>query len=223
MVADIAAYSAPVRSTRDQVILREALSEILREAFTRSGLPWSASQVQDRGDGVLIIVPPGVPTGTVIDPCLSALAENLRKHNRAVVEPVRMQLRVALDVGLVTPDALGVSGEAVIRASRLIDASVFKEGLRSSNADMGVIVSESVYDGVIRQGNLSFQPAGLQGVDIHVKDWEATAWMWFSSPAPGERPVNTATRRIRGASRHAPGGSRCGEHQAAARPRSSAL
>jgi DNA-binding NarL/FixJ family response regulator/class 3 adenylate cyclase len=206
MVADIVAYSAPVRSTRDQVILREALFGILREAFTRSGVPWSAIQVQDRGDGVLIVVPPGVPTSTVIDPCLSALTESLRKHNRAVAEPVRMQLRVALDVGPVTSDDLGFSGEAVIRTSRLIDAPVFKEGLQSSNADLGVIVSESIYDGVIRQGNLSLQPVGLQGVHIQVKDWEATAWMWLSRPAPGEIPVSAAAHHIREGSHQAPGG-----------------
>jgi DNA-binding NarL/FixJ family response regulator len=184
MFADIAAFSAPARSARDQVALRNALSEILREAFTRSGIPWSASQLEDRGDGALIIVPPGVPTSTLIDPCLTALARSLRTYNRTAIEPVDMQLRIALDAGLITSDALGVSGDAVIRASRLVDAPAFREKMRASGADLGVIVSESVYDAVIRLGNLSLGPTDLQSTVIHVKDWETTAWMWFSGPAP---------------------------------------
>lgn len=205
MVADIVGYSRPTRSAHDQVMLREVLSGILREAFTRSGLPWPTSQVQDRGDGVLIIVPPGVPTSAIIDPCLTALARNLRKHNRTAAEPARMQLRVAVDAGLVTFDALGASGDAVIRASRLINAQAFKEGLRSSNADLGVIVSESVYDAVIRQGNLSPNPAGMESTDIHVKDWETTARMWFSRSASDERAADVEIRGAGGASRQALG------------------
>lgn len=183
MLVDIVAFGAPDRSSRDQLALREAMYQILREAFTRSGIPWPASQMEDRGDGVLIIVPPGVPTSTIIGPCLTALVQELGRYNRTAAGSASMQLRVALDAGPVAADALGVSGQAIILASRLIDAPPFREGLPASGADLGVIVSESVYDTVITQGDLGLDRAYLRSVDIRVKELETTAWMWFSGRA----------------------------------------
>jgi DNA-binding NarL/FixJ family response regulator len=189
VLVDIAAFAAPARSARDQMTLREAVYEILRDAFDRSGIPWSASFVEDRGDGMLIIVPPGVPISALIDPCLTVLAENLANYNSSTIESANMQLRIALHAGPVTTDALGVSGEAIIHAARLIEASTFRGGLQVSGADLGVIVSELVYNTVIRQGNLNLVPADLQSADIQVKDQRTTAWMWFSEykPSPGSR------------------------------------
>lgn len=191
LAADVEALAA--RSPADQMALRDSMYEILREAFARSGMPWPAGGVLDRGDGVLVIVPPGVPASTVAGTFLPALAGNLRRHNSAGAESVRVQLRVALDAGPVAADTLGASGEAIIRASRLADATAFAERLRASGADLGVIVSESVYNTVIRQDKQSPEFTSPQSVHVRARDLDVTAWMWFSrsGPPPGARTVST--------------------------------
>jgi DNA-binding NarL/FixJ family response regulator len=197
VVAEIAAFAAPARSNADQLTLRDALYELLREAFTQAGVPWSATQVQDRGDGVVIVLPPVVPATTLIGPCMTKIAAALRKHNSAAGEPLRIQLLVAVDTGPVTSDPRGVSGEVINRTFRLVQAAAFRDGLRSARTDLGVIMSGPVYDAVTRQGSTGVIPARLQSVAIDVKDWQATARMWFSehAPSPGSGPL---TRPIGG-------------------------
>ena len=63
MSADIDAFSHPGRDDADQLNVRSAMYEILRHAFTESGVPWSAGYLEDRGDGALIVVPPAIPAG----------------------------------------------------------------------------------------------------------------------------------------------------------------
>jgi DNA-binding NarL/FixJ family response regulator/DNA-binding SARP family transcriptional activator len=196
VLADIAAFAT--RSTRNQLVARAAFYQILREAFTRSGIPWSASHLTDRGDGGLVVVPPSVPVSKLIHPFLDLLAESLERHNSLTAERENMQLRVALDFGPVRPDDLGISGEVVIRGARLLDAKDFRAALQASGSSLGVIVSEPAYDMAVSQGIRSLDPAAIQHVDIGVKDMQTSAWMWFTGSAlpPALRPGAQEAGRI---------------------------
>jgi DNA-binding NarL/FixJ family response regulator/uncharacterized LabA/DUF88 family protein len=190
MHVDIVGFSASVRSSRDQLALRNAMYEIFQAAFARFGIPWSPAFTEDRGDGMLIIIPSGVPIITVVDLCLTDLINNLADYNSAASESATMRLRISLHAGPVTADALGVSGEAIVYASRLVGAPVFREALQESGAQLGIVVSGVVYDMITRQGNLDSVPADLQSVNVQLKDLQATAWMWFSEYAPAR--IDTA-------------------------------
>lgn len=130
---------------------------------------------------MLVIVPPAVPTNLVVGPVLAALAEGLRRHNGEAGETTRLQLRVALDVGPVTSDALGASGEVIIRTARLQAAPAFSQGLAEKDAEIGLIVSEFVYDHVIKHGSGQMDRADFRHVSVQVKGSNLDAWMW-----PGE-------------------------------------
>jgi hypothetical protein len=86
---------------------------ILHDALESSGVSWTECHRDDRGDGVLVIVPPSTPTGTVVDALLTHLAAGLFRHNDHATSATRFQLRVALDVGPVVSDPEGVSGQAI--------------------------------------------------------------------------------------------------------------
>lgn len=191
---DIVGFSASVRSSRDQLTLRNTMYEIFQAAFARFGVPWSSAFTEDRGDGMLIIVPPGVPAITVVDLCLTDLINNLADYNSAANESAAMRLRISLHVGPVSADTLGVSGEAIVYASRLVDAPVFRKALQESGAQLGVIVSDVVHDMITRQRSLDSVPADLQSVNVQLKDLQATAWMWFSEYVPA-RIVTTEPDR----------------------------
>jgi DNA-binding NarL/FixJ family response regulator/DNA-binding SARP family transcriptional activator len=196
VLADITASAT--LSAPDQLAVRDAFSRILREAFTHSGIPWPTSHLQDRGDGVLIAVPPSVPVSKLIDPFLKVLGDSLERHNSLTAGRENIQLRIALDAGPVRADDLGISGEAVIRGARLLDAAVFRAALQASGATLGVIVSEPAYDMAVSQGTRSLDPAAIQHVDVAVKDLQTTAWMWFTGNAvpPALRPGTPEARRI---------------------------
>ncbi len=178
MLAEIAGFGASSRDDDDQLTLRRVMYDVLKSTFTRVSIPWSACHQQDRGDGIIIIVPPGVPTSSLIDPLLAILADGLKEHNRWASGPTSIQLHVALHAGPVASDAGGVSGQAIIHATRLAHAPILKQRIAETEADIGVIISSYVYDSVINRGLERVARADFDRVRIHVKESEITAWMW---------------------------------------------
>jgi class 3 adenylate cyclase len=134
----------------------------------------------DCGDGLLIVVPPSVPTALVIRHLHKELPAALEEHNRAHRDQARIRLRVAIDVGPVVTDAMGVTGEAIIVSARLVEAPLFKEAMARDKADLGIIVSAFIYDNVIRHD------LGLSGylrVQADVKESSLQARMKIFGPS----------------------------------------
>jgi len=171
LLSDVVGFGARTRTDEDRRIIREALFSITHAVL--QGIPdvWSWD---DRGDGLLTVVPPSVPTAKVIEHLHKELPAALDEHNRAYHDSARIQLRVAVNVGPVASDSMGVSGEAIIVAARLVEAPQFKRAIDASGVSLGVIVSTFIYETVIKHGR------GLTGysqVQVDVKETSATAWM----------------------------------------------
>jgi CRP-like cAMP-binding protein len=177
LFTDISAFGSPGRDDVDRRIIRRVMYDILQGAFERSEISWRACHRDDRGDGALIIIPPDIATKSVVDPLLLHVAARLKHHNHYASEAIRVQLRVALHVGPVVSDAEGVSGEAIILAARLMDAPTFKEQLAASAVDLGIIVSNFVYETVIKHGRGFINPADYSQVEMQVKESKFTAWI----------------------------------------------
>ncbi|MFI0352941.1 cyclic nucleotide-binding domain-containing protein [Actinomadura sp. 9N407] len=180
MFADIAGFSAHVRNDDDRLEIRQIMYGLLREAFENSDVPWDACYREDRGDGALIVVPPEMPPRSVIDPMLALLAAGLRRHNHRSSDALRIQLRLALNVGPVMPDAEGVSGSAIIYTARLLDAPVLKARLAETRSDLGFIASGFVYKNVVVHAPGFVVPDSYQKVCCTVKETEFTGWMHLS-------------------------------------------
>jgi CRP-like cAMP-binding protein len=172
---DVTAFGARTRRDGDRQIIREVMYQVLQEALRRADVPPADCHWDDRGDGVLVIVPPGTPTDKVADALLIHLAAGLFRHNDRADGATGFQLRVALAVGPVVSDRKGVSGEAIIHAARLLDAPFLKRRLADTGADLGFIACEFVYNNVIRHRT---GPAGdYQRVSFRGKESRVTGWM----------------------------------------------
>jgi CRP-like cAMP-binding protein len=183
--ADVASFGGHGRIDPDRRVIRDAVYEMLRDAFDASGVGWSDCHHEDRGDGVLVIVPPGTPTSLLADPLAARLADSLAVHNSVARQPAKIQLRVALHVGPVVSDAEGVSGESIIQAARILEAPVLKRELARTGADLGIIVSSFVHETVIKHlptRERTCQPA-YQRVRVKVKESSLLAWMCLAGPA----------------------------------------
>ncbi|TDD34288.1 cyclic nucleotide-binding domain-containing protein [Actinomadura sp. KC06] len=174
LFTDIAGFSAARLSDDDRLYLRRIMYEVLHEVLDAAGVPLAACYREDRGDGALIVAPPDIAASAFVGPVPSALAARLRDHNRRAGSAVRLRLRVALHVGPVMQDAVGVSGSSIVQAARLLDARPLKRGMTESGTDLGVITSQFVYDHVIAP---SADPVGYERVTIHVKKSQMSAWM----------------------------------------------
>lgn len=171
ILSDVAGFGAHSRTDEDRRIIREALFSITHGVLR--GIPdvWSWD---DRGDGLLTVVPPSVPTAQVIEQLHKSLPLALDEHNHTYHDSAQIQLRVAINVGPVATDSMGVSGEAIIVTARLLEAPLFKKAMNTCGASLGVIASTFIYETVIRHGHTR---AGYSNVQVDVKETNVAAWM----------------------------------------------
>ncbi|MFI0357723.1 Crp/Fnr family transcriptional regulator [Actinomadura sp. 9N407] len=188
LFVDVGGFSAPYRTDTDRQEIRRALYAVMEEAFERAGISWSGCHREDRGDGALVIAPAAVPAALIVDPLIGLLAEGLARHNRDAAKAVRIRLRAALDVGPVTRDAHGVNGYAIIRAARLMEAPALRRRLTGASVPLGFIVSESVYESVVRHAPGRIDPASYIQVAVKVKEARLTAWVHLPAPDGQARP-----------------------------------
>src|SRR6266702_5055152 len=138
---DVEGFGDLRRTNADQVVVRDGLYGALRGAFARSGVYWQDCYREDRGDGVLVLVPPQVPKTVLVTRVPRELAAALGEHNRARGREARIRLRMAVHAGEVVYDGHGVAAAAVNHAFRLLEARAVKDALGGSTGVLAVIVS----------------------------------------------------------------------------------
>ncbi|MFC5747028.1 ATP-binding protein [Actinomadura rugatobispora] len=176
MCVDVAGYGDHRRTNRDQVAVREGLYRALRRAFIRSGLRWERCHREDRGDGVLILVPSEVPKELLAGRLPVELASELEAHNGGAGPEARIRLRAAVHAGEVQHDDHGVAGTAINLAFRLLEAGPLKDALRGSPGTLALIASEWFYEEVIRHHPAS-DPKAYRQVPVAVKETLTRGWV----------------------------------------------
>lgn len=175
MVLDVAGFGR--LSNLAQLQVRTALNTAVRAAFRTGGVRWSALAVEDRGDGAIILAPPTVSKVDLLDPVVPILAARLRGYNAAAEPGLRIRVRVSIHAGEVHRDATGWAGTDLNVACRLVsNPAVSRYLLQRPEADLLLVVSESVYDGVVRHAYRRIDPATYAPVHVAVKELNARAW-----------------------------------------------
>jgi hypothetical protein len=167
--------------------LRTAMRQCLAAAFAVTRLPWTAGHQENRGDEILIGQMTHVPAEALMDPLAHHLNAALRRHNRLVSRLARLRLRMAVHAGPVTRDATGVAGPATSHLFGLLRSPLFKEALDESGADLGLIVSDRLYQDATRCAGL-VDPAAYRPVRLHSEETSSKAWIWLPPPPP--RPAS---------------------------------
>lgn len=177
VVVDVVSFTRPDRDNVDQLAIRAALYDTLRDAFEDSGIPWRQTVREDRGDGVLIFVSAEVSKVLLLGPMPARLAELLERGNTGRSARQRFRLRVVVHAGEVHHDAHGYAGYDVNLAFRLVDAGPLREAMEHTAAAVGLIVSEGVHDGVLRHGYGGLDAAAYERVRVQVKSADVPGWI----------------------------------------------
>ncbi|MGP4024063.1 effector-associated domain 2-containing protein [Actinomadura sp. 3N407] len=199
-LCDIASFGDPSRTDRVRVHVRGVLYESLGTAFRENGIAFDACYWEDRGDGVMIAVPPEYDLTTLLTTVTDRLRAEIRHHNAVSGDPAKMQLRVAVHMGMARSDGRGLVGTAVNDAFRILDAPALKEALRVSGTAVGVIVSDRVYDDVVRHGWDLLDPGDYRRVEVRVKELTTISWMnvpGLPSPVPAQSPAPAPAGTVR--------------------------
>jgi tetratricopeptide (TPR) repeat protein len=174
---DVEGFSDPHRNDSAQTAVRAGIYRVVKESFTAADVPWQACVHEDRGDGAIVIVPPEVSKVLLLDPLLGCLSAALIDYNRDARLAERIRLRVALHAGEVGMDQHGLSGTDLVLACRLLDAEELKVALRHSPVPLAAIVSDGIYDAIVRHRYRDIDPAGYHPVSVQVKKNRLHAWI----------------------------------------------
>lgn len=178
LAADVEQYGR--LDTRTQLAVQSDLVRMLDEAATLTGLDRAAWKRQPQGDLEFAVLPEGTPEDAVVGPFVHHLAVRLRDRNTRPAAQ-RVRLRMAVDTGVVADAALGHAGPAPVAVARYVNALQLRAGFAAlTAADLAVIVSDRLYQDVVRSGRRDLDPA--QYVRVHVREKEFGGYGWIRVP-----------------------------------------
>jgi class 3 adenylate cyclase len=174
LVVDVEGFSGQHRTNAHQVAVRDGLYRVMCNAFGVAGISWDDCDREDRGDGVLVLVPAGVPKSLLVESLPAAIVTELCGHNSVHPGPERIRLRMALHAGEVCYDEHGVTGASVNHTFRLLEAGPLKHALAGSPGVLAIIASSWFFEEVVRHTDIA---AGYRRVDVAVKETTTTGWI----------------------------------------------
>ncbi|MFJ6996643.1 hypothetical protein [Streptomyces sp. NPDC003090] len=186
------------------------LVRVLDDAAALTGLDRSSWARQPQGDQEFAVLPEGVPEATVLGPFVRALASRLAALNAGRVPGDRMRLRLAVDFGVVADAPLGHAGPAPVSVARYVNASQLKAVLAAiESAHLAVIVSDRLYQDVVRLGHRELDPGQYVRAHIEIKEFAGYGWIHVPGHSRDElsghvtgkiAPAVSATPRVTGSS-----------------------
>jgi hypothetical protein len=188
---DIQGYGREELTNLTRLRLRRYLNgwcKALLEEAHASREQWCA---QDTGDGFVFSVDPHVLRDVLLDRFVTGLAEQLARHNRDCLPAERIRLRLAMHAGDVLRDPQPIHGEATVLAFRLLNADVLRACLAVTEQPLAAIVSETIYDNIVKHGYPPIDPLDWYPVLATTKEGPKRAWVHVPGDfgAPGRAGV----------------------------------
>ncbi|MFF5313070.1 hypothetical protein [Streptomyces massasporeus] len=184
LAADVEQYSR--LDTRTQSAVQSELVRLLDEAAELTGLDRAAWTRQPQGDLEFAVLPEATPEDAVLGPFVHHLAVRLGDRN-ARPAAQRVRLRMAVDTGVVADAALGYAGPAPVAVARYVNAPQLKAVLTTlTAADLAVIVSDRLYQDVVRSGRRDLDPAQYVRAHVRVKEFGGYGWIRVPGQAPDD-------------------------------------
>lgn len=188
LAVDIQGFGRLDRTNPDRARMRVGLHRLLGSAMAGASINPQHIEQTEYGDGVLVLLDPQVSKARLLDPLLPRLANGLARYNDTVPSGARLRLRVVVHAGELLRDALGITGEDLVLAFRLLDANVVRACLTRTCADLVLVVSDVIYHGIVKHGYGAVDPTSFQSVWITTKESCARAWLHL----PGSRREDIA-------------------------------
>jgi hypothetical protein len=176
---DIARFTGPDRDDDIRLYLHEELYAVLEKSFDSAGIPWAHCFHEDRGDGALVVVPPGIACKNIIDPLPERLRVLIRRHNHIARDAARIQLRAATHIGPVDHDGNGFIGSDINLLFRMMQAQTLKRELANSDAELVLMISDYVYHNIVCRYPSLISPEAFRSVRFHVKYAKVRAWTYI--------------------------------------------
>lgn len=179
MAADVEQYSR--LDSPQQEAIQTDLVRVLDGAAALTGLDRSAWARQAQGDQEFAVLPVDTSESVVLGDFVRHLGVALGECNANRPRRTPMRLRLALDIGVALSAALGHSGPAPVAVARYLNAPQLKDVLKATRTtNLVVIVSDRVYQDVIRLRGNELDPQAY--IKVHVQDGDFAGYGWIHAP-----------------------------------------
>lgn len=187
---DIENFTAPGRTSAHQIAIHQALYDVLMRAFSEFGVSWESSVVEDRGDGAVVLAPPGTSTGSLGRYLPPLIVTALQEFNTTRSAEARVRLRMAFHAGRVDLTGTGIMGPALNEAFRLLDSFAVRDTLRKTPGLLAVVLSDVVHQ------ELADVAGTYQRCTVTMKEFQADAWVGVFGVQPDVHPPESTLREV---------------------------
>lgn len=177
VAVDVVGFGGRRKNVQVQMFLRDRLYTLIRDAIEKSGVEFDRCYFEDRGDGLVIAVPPEVETERLVHPFVEYVRAGLRLHNLLSSDLAQIRLRLALHAGEAWTDSYGLVGDSVIHLFRLLEAPAFKQFVAGSGAYLALLASDHVHDAIIRHAPGLIDPDDYLEVPVQHKETTGVGWV----------------------------------------------
>ncbi|WP_157018018.1 hypothetical protein [Cryptosporangium arvum] len=156
MGLDIEDYSG--RDRRGQSEIRRDLQEIVEAAFAEFRVSIDPREVQETGDGALLLAPPALSSARLVADLPRELAARLARRNRDRTRAGALRVRLALGCGHVAA-GINWAGDPVVETARILDAPGGREALRDApEASVVLVLTEWMHRETVGAGARDLRP-----------------------------------------------------------------
>ncbi|OLF14820.1 hypothetical protein BU204_24990 [Actinophytocola xanthii] len=167
---------------------RAELRSIVFGAVADIGVAPEAFTAKDTGDGWRVLFLPEVAKNRLAGPLVAALVRRLVRYNDAAAPGERMRLRTVLHAGELLWDGSDFFGSALNEASWLVDSDELRECLALRAAPAVLMVSDVIYNGVVRHGYGEIDPERYEPRLVRAKKRDLATWVcWLGGDLAGDR------------------------------------
>jgi signal transduction histidine kinase len=196
LAVDIQGFGRLDRSNPARARMRTGLHRILGNAMTAAGIDPDHVAQSEYGDGVVVLLDPRISKARLLHPLVPRLVSNLSRYNRTAPDTARLRLRVVVHAGELLRDDHGITGEDLILAFRLLDADVVRAHLTQAGTDLVLVVSDVIYQGIVKHGYGGIEPARFQPAWVSAKETSSRAWLHIPGTDQGIAPIPAAAPGI---------------------------
>lgn len=173
---DVVGYGR--RSAPAQFAVQDRIAAVLTAVLHGLGIEVEATDRQPAGDGLMVVLPPGLEAPAVLPKLLHGWRAQLAADNAAHPED-HVRLRLSAGSGPLTAAALGFAGRSIVEVGRLLNSETLHTAVRERpDADVVVLVAPRLYDDVVGEGYPGLHPAQFERVPVEVKEHRSHAWLW---------------------------------------------
>lgn len=154
-IVAVDAEASTTRTNQAKGRLRDTMYQICEEAFLAANVTERRRDpLLDRGDGLLALVHPAdeVPKALLLGQVAATASRLLTQQAGG------LRLRMVIHAGEIHYDRHGCYSTALDLAFRLLDAPETKAALHTAPAPLALVVSDHIYQSVVRQGYPGIDP-----------------------------------------------------------------